>query len=72
MLTLLATDGVPGLQVCRDKDKEPNVWEDVPGIKGVLLSTSETLWRDGLMGFSDQQCIECCQWEKNVTRWLYF
>ncbi|CAN7072172.1 unnamed protein product, partial [Brassica oleracea var. botrytis] len=52
MLTLLATDGVPGLQVCRDKDKEPNVWEDVPGIKGVLLSTSETLWRDGLMGFS--------------------
>ncbi|CDY35635.1 BnaC01g21570D, partial [Brassica napus] len=28
MLTLLATDGVPGLQVCRDKDKEPNVWED--------------------------------------------
>ncbi|CAN8231762.1 unnamed protein product [Cochlearia groenlandica] len=34
MITLLATDGVPGLQVCRDKEKEPNVWEDVPGIKG--------------------------------------
>ncbi|CAH2078844.1 unnamed protein product [Thlaspi arvense] len=34
MITLLATDGVPGLQVCRDKDKEPNIWEDVPVIKG--------------------------------------
>ncbi|KAJ0236738.1 hypothetical protein HA466_0254380 [Hirschfeldia incana] len=65
MLTLLATDGVPGLQVlafishnllikkdnflhcsnkwlhtkkvCRDKDKEPNVWEDVSEIKGSTM-----------------------------------
>ncbi|EEF30909.1 2-oxoglutarate-Fe(II) type oxidoreductase hxnY [Ricinus communis] len=29
MITLLATDGVPGLQVCREKSKEPRTWEDV-------------------------------------------
>lgn len=26
MITLLMTDGVPGLQVCRDKTREPQVW----------------------------------------------
>ncbi|KAL0874015.1 hypothetical protein Bca101_023720 [Brassica carinata] len=51
MLTLLATDGVPGLQVCRDKDKEPNVWEDVPGIKGAFVVNIGDLmerWTNGL------------------------
>ncbi|XP_031247904.1 1-aminocyclopropane-1-carboxylate oxidase isoform X3 [Pistacia vera] len=37
MITLLATDGVPGLQVCREKFKEPRVWEDVPSIKGAFI-----------------------------------
>lgn len=37
MITLLATDGVPGLQVCRDKSKQPMVWEDVPHIKGTFV-----------------------------------
>ncbi|KAG2239039.1 hypothetical protein Bca52824_089899 [Brassica carinata] len=51
MITLLATDGVPGLQVCRDKDKEPNVWEDVPGIKGAFVVNIGDLmerWTNGL------------------------
>ncbi|OVA04673.1 Isopenicillin N synthase [Macleaya cordata] len=30
MVTLLATDGVRGLQICREKDRQPQVWEDVP------------------------------------------
>ncbi|KAH7549645.1 hypothetical protein JRO89_XS13G0060600 [Xanthoceras sorbifolium] len=37
MITLLATDGVPGLQVCRDKSQHPRVWEDVPNINGSTL-----------------------------------
>ncbi|CAO2819500.1 unnamed protein product [Amaranthus hypochondriacus] len=37
MITLLATDGVPGLQVCRDKDHEPHIWEDVLDIEGALI-----------------------------------
>ncbi|GKU95598.1 hypothetical protein SLEP1_g8933 [Rubroshorea leprosula] len=34
MITLLATDGVQGLQVCREKSKQPQVWEDVPSLHG--------------------------------------
>ncbi|OMO59603.1 Isopenicillin N synthase [Corchorus capsularis] len=37
MITLLLTDGVPGLQVCRDKSRRPQVWEDVPSISGALI-----------------------------------
>ncbi|CAH8276356.1 unnamed protein product [Arabidopsis lyrata] len=51
MITLLATDGVAGLQVCRDKDKEPKVWEDVVGIKGTFVVNIGDLmerWTNGL------------------------
>ncbi|XP_010440101.1 PREDICTED: 2-oxoglutarate-Fe(II) type oxidoreductase isoform X2 [Camelina sativa] len=51
MITLLATDGVAGLQVCRDKDKEPKVWEDVAGIKGAFVVNIGDLmerWTNGL------------------------
>ncbi|VYS62955.1 unnamed protein product [Arabidopsis thaliana] len=51
MITLLATDGVAGLQVCRDKDKEPKVWEDVAGIKGTFVVNIGDLmerWTNGL------------------------
>ncbi|CAO2145960.1 unnamed protein product [Urochloa humidicola] len=34
MLTLLSTDGTPGLQICRDKDAHPQLWEDVHHIHG--------------------------------------
>ncbi|XP_047093663.1 2-oxoglutarate-Fe(II) type oxidoreductase hxnY-like isoform X2 [Lolium rigidum] len=35
MITLLATDGTPGLQICREKDKED--WKDVHHIEGALI-----------------------------------
>lgn len=37
MITLLSTDGVGGLQVCREKSEEPQVWEDVHYIPGALI-----------------------------------
>lgn len=37
MITLLVTDGVPGLQICRDKNKEPRLWEDVNHIDGAII-----------------------------------
>eukprot|EP00252_Welwitschia_mirabilis_P015165 TRINITY_DN3337_c0_g1_i1.p1 TRINITY_DN3337_c0_g1~~TRINITY_DN3337_c0_g1_i1.p1 ORF type:complete len:153 (-),score=21.31 TRINITY_DN3337_c0_g1_i1:72-530(-) len=37
MLTFLATDGVPGLQICREKDIQPQIWEDVPPLKGAFI-----------------------------------
>ncbi|XP_027922229.1 2-oxoglutarate-Fe(II) type oxidoreductase hxnY-like [Vigna unguiculata] len=37
MITLLMTDGVPGLQICKDKFREPQVWEDVPHVEGALI-----------------------------------
>ncbi|OMO52560.1 Isopenicillin N synthase [Corchorus olitorius] len=43
-ITLLMTDGVPGLQacflsigICRDKTKQPQVWEDVPSLRGAFI-----------------------------------
>ncbi|KAL4178645.1 hypothetical protein AMTRI_Chr13g116110 [Amborella trichopoda] len=37
MITLLLTDGVNGLQICREKDKQPQIWEDVPHLKGAFV-----------------------------------
>ncbi|XP_022718849.1 probable iron/ascorbate oxidoreductase DDB_G0283291 isoform X3 [Durio zibethinus] len=37
MITLLVTDGVPGLQVCREKSKQPQIWEDVPSMSGAFI-----------------------------------
>ncbi|XP_010677081.2 2-oxoglutarate-Fe(II) type oxidoreductase hxnY [Beta vulgaris subsp. vulgaris] len=37
MITLLATDGVPGLQVCREKDRQPQIWEDILDIEGAII-----------------------------------
>ncbi|KAG9452293.1 hypothetical protein H6P81_005197 [Aristolochia fimbriata] len=37
MVTLLVTDGVPGLQICREKDKRPRTWEDVPHVNGAFI-----------------------------------
>uniref|UniRef100_A0A0E0M9X2 Fe2OG dioxygenase domain-containing protein n=1 Tax=Oryza punctata TaxID=4537 RepID=A0A0E0M9X2_ORYPU len=37
ILTLLATDGTPGLQICREKDRCPQIWEDVHHIEGALI-----------------------------------
>lgn len=37
MITLLVSDGVPGLQVCREKFNQPRLWEDVPHINGAFI-----------------------------------
>ncbi|XP_009759795.1 2-oxoglutarate-Fe(II) type oxidoreductase hxnY-like isoform X2 [Nicotiana sylvestris] len=37
MITILVTDGVPGLQVCRDKLQKPQIWEDVHHLKGAFI-----------------------------------
>nr|XP_048321720.1 2-oxoglutarate-Fe(II) type oxidoreductase hxnY-like [Ziziphus jujuba var. spinosa] len=37
MITLLVSNGVRGLQVCRDKSKEARVWEDVVHINGAFI-----------------------------------
>ncbi|KAL6496573.1 hypothetical protein OROGR_029831 [Orobanche gracilis] len=34
LITLLATDDVLGLQICKDKDAKPQIWEYVPPLKG--------------------------------------
>eukprot|EP00250_Pteridium_aquilinum_P015840 c22792_g1_i1 orf=389-1366(-) len=51
MITLLASDGVPGLQICKDKDAEPQLWEDVQPVKGafvVNLGDMLERWSNGL------------------------
>ncbi|KAH1264102.1 hypothetical protein AAZX31_01G008200 [Glycine max] len=37
LITLLATDDVPGLQICRDRDAKPQKWEDVAPLKGAFI-----------------------------------
>ncbi|KAK4601854.1 hypothetical protein RGQ29_011106 [Quercus rubra] len=37
LITLLATDGIPGLQICKDRDAKPQIWEDVPPLKGAFI-----------------------------------
>ncbi|KAL1371139.1 kihadalactone A synthase LFS isoform X2 [Arachis hypogaea] len=37
MITLLVTDGVPGLQICKEKFKQPRVWEDVSHVEGAFI-----------------------------------
>ncbi|KAJ1693823.1 hypothetical protein LUZ63_010521 [Rhynchospora breviuscula] len=37
MITILVTDGVPGLQICREKDRSPQLWEDVHHVEGALI-----------------------------------
>ncbi|XP_010267155.1 PREDICTED: 2-oxoglutarate-Fe(II) type oxidoreductase-like isoform X2 [Nelumbo nucifera] len=37
LITLLATDDTPGLQICKDKDTNPQIWEDVAPLKGAFI-----------------------------------
>ncbi|XP_052874061.1 2-oxoglutarate-Fe(II) type oxidoreductase hxnY-like isoform X3 [Gossypium arboreum] len=51
MVTLLVTDGVPGLQICREKSKQPRVWEDVPSMSGAFIVNIGDMmegWTNGL------------------------
>ncbi|XP_048435883.1 2-oxoglutarate-Fe(II) type oxidoreductase hxnY-like isoform X3 [Pyrus x bretschneideri] len=68
MVTLLASNGVPGLQVCRDKSKQPRIWEDVLHIDGAFIVNIGDLmerWTNCLFRhfpfchlFVGQHCIE--------------
>ncbi|XP_021767991.1 2-oxoglutarate-Fe(II) type oxidoreductase-like isoform X1 [Chenopodium quinoa] len=51
MITLLATDGVPGLQVCRERDRQPQIWENVPHVEGAIIVNIGDIterWTNGL------------------------
>ncbi|XP_074280916.1 kihadalactone A synthase LFS isoform X2 [Silene latifolia] len=37
LITLLATDDVVGLQICKDWDAKPQIWENVPPVKGAFI-----------------------------------
>nr|ACJ85166.1 unknown [Medicago truncatula] len=37
MITPLLTNGVPGLQICKEKLKQPQVWEDVSHVEGAII-----------------------------------
>ncbi|OMO58278.1 Isopenicillin N synthase [Corchorus olitorius] len=37
LITLLATDDVMGLQICKDKDAKPQIWEYVAPLKGAFI-----------------------------------
>ncbi|EOA26069.1 hypothetical protein CARUB_v10019486mg [Capsella rubella] len=51
MMTLLATDNVMDLQICKDKDMEPRKWEYVPSIKDAYIVNIGDLlerWSNGI------------------------
>ncbi|PHT59486.1 hypothetical protein CQW23_01849 [Capsicum baccatum] len=51
LITLLATDNVCGLQICKDKDANPQIWEYVPPFKGafvVNLGDMLERWSNGI------------------------
>uniref|UniRef100_A0ACD5ZD07 Uncharacterized protein n=1 Tax=Avena sativa TaxID=4498 RepID=A0ACD5ZD07_AVESA len=68
MITLLATDGTPGLQICREKDKYPQLWEDVDHIEGSTVHRVVTVGKDRysaayFLNTSPDlvvQCLESC------------
>ncbi|GMH03334.1 hypothetical protein Nepgr_005173 [Nepenthes gracilis] len=37
LITLLATDDVMGLQICKDKDAQPQIWEYIAPLKGAFI-----------------------------------
>ncbi|XP_028548242.1 2-oxoglutarate-Fe(II) type oxidoreductase hxnY-like isoform X4 [Dendrobium catenatum] len=37
LINLLATDDVAGLQICKNKDARPRIWEDVAPLKGGFI-----------------------------------
>ncbi|CAA6660977.1 unnamed protein product [Spirodela intermedia] len=51
LITLLATDGVPGLQICKDRDAQPQIWQFVQPLKGgFLVNLGDMLerWSNGI------------------------
>ncbi|KAH0850767.1 hypothetical protein HID58_095257, partial [Brassica napus] len=53
MITLLATDGVMGLQICKDRNAKLQKWEYVPSIEGAIvvnLGDMMERWSNGFSG----------------------
>lgn len=51
LLTLLVTDDVIGLQICKDKDAQPQIWEYIAPVKGgfiVNLGDMLERWSNGV------------------------
>ncbi|XP_051113999.1 2-oxoglutarate-Fe(II) type oxidoreductase hxnY-like isoform X2 [Andrographis paniculata] len=51
LITLLATDDVLGLQICEDRDADPQIWKYVPPVKGafiVNLGDMLECWSNGI------------------------
>ncbi|XP_022923378.1 2-oxoglutarate-Fe(II) type oxidoreductase-like isoform X1 [Cucurbita moschata] len=46
MITLLVTNGIPGLQICKEKSDHPQVWEDVAHIdKAFVVNVGDLMER---------------------------
>lgn len=46
MITLLVTNGIPGLQVCKEKSDRPRIWEDVAPIdKAFIVNVGDLMER---------------------------
>ncbi|CAL5360841.1 unnamed protein product [Camellia sinensis] len=60
LITLLATDDVYGLQICRDKDAKLQKWEFVAPLKGAfIVNLGDMLERWSNCIFSCPHCIKC-------------
>ncbi|KAK3436751.1 hypothetical protein EUGRSUZ_C01476 [Eucalyptus grandis] len=51
-ITLLATDDVPGLQICKNKDAKPPTWEYVQPMRGAFIVNLGDMRNDGAIVFS--------------------
>ncbi|KAL5697542.1 hypothetical protein ACHQM5_028675 [Ranunculus cassubicifolius] len=63
-ITLLATDDVWGLQICKDKDANPQVWEYVPPQKGeFIINLGDLLerWSNGIFRSTVHRVLGCTQ-----------
>ncbi|MFQ6627104.1 hypothetical protein Gotur_006214 [Gossypium turneri] len=70
MVTLLVTDGVPGLQICREKSKQPQVWEDVSSMSGAFIVNIGDMmerWTNGLFRSTLHRVLQPRQDRYSVT-----
>ncbi|KAL2228953.1 UNVERIFIED_CONTAM: 2-oxoglutarate-Fe(II) type oxidoreductase hxnY [Sesamum indicum] len=76
LITLLATDDIVGLQICKNRDAKPQVWEYVQPLKG---STLHRVLGNGQERYSIAyfvepnhdcivECLPTCQSEKNPPK----
>ncbi|XP_048231110.1 2-oxoglutarate-Fe(II) type oxidoreductase hxnY-like isoform X2 [Ricinus communis] len=74
MITLLLSNGVPGLQVCKDKFKEPRIWEDVLHVNGAFIVNIGDLmerWTNCLFGSTLHRVIPTGQERFSLVFFLF-